>query len=338
MTKKSQNDKIKVHCYPAIRSPACFFYRIYSPLSWVGDLKHDEFYCTMSPKPDQQMIDNADIVIFQRAGFPHDLYLLEQLLKLDKKIVYEVDDNLLNLPPNNPHYKTYSKKEIKETIRKFISTAHAVTVPTLPLKEFFSSLNNNIHLIPNAVDFRLISPRARNNNKIVVGYQGAIEHKSEFKLISKCLDALTKKDFKDRVHVKLFGFKHSGCQTVKYFPFERFHEALMLADLDIGLAPLAQNQFNEGKSNLKWLEYSAFETATIATDIYPYSNSIEEGFDGFLIKHPKDWIEIIKQLVSNSDKLREVQENAFNTVKTEFNVQNTCLLWYDLLKSLRKDR
>lgn len=321
--------KIKVHCFPATRSPACFFYRIYNPLSVLSE-RFGNILCTVSSQPTEEMVSDAEIVIFQRAGFPQDLDLLHKLLSLGKKIIYETDDNLLNLPPSNPHYKHYSD-EIKSAVRTFISKSHAVTVTTTPLKEALISLHENIFVIPNSLDFRIIPPRPHNNMKLVVGYQGGYEHEYEMHLISRLVKVLTSKEFRDKVLLKVFGFKlDGGAYHIGYFPFEHFYKALSLADFDIGLAPALKNNFNDCKSNLKWLEYSALKTATVASEIFPYSTSIEPGVTGFLARSKQDWVDIVVTLVRDRDLLSKVQNTSHDVVVSNYNVFNICEKWNDV--------
>ena len=44
-------------------------------------------------------------------------------------------------------------------------------------------------------------------------------------------------------------------------------------NLDIAVAPLAKIPFNQGKSNLRLLEYGALGIPVVCTDIDPYRNS-----------------------------------------------------------------
>ena len=44
-------------------------------------------------------------------------------------------------------------------------------------------------------------------------------------------------------------------------------------NLDLAVAPLELNAFNEAKSNLRILEYGALGWPVVCTDIYPYQNA-----------------------------------------------------------------
>jgi hypothetical protein len=43
----------------------------------------------------------------------------------------------------------------------------------------------------------------------------------------------------------------------------------------IGIAPIADNTFNDSKSELKWLEYTALGVPTVASDVGPYKRVMQ---------------------------------------------------------------
>jgi hypothetical protein len=78
---------------------------------------------------------------------------------------------------------------------------------------------------------------------------------------------------------------HSGV------PIEEYPRKLASLNLDLALAPLEENAFNECKSNLRLLEYGACGFPVIATDIVCYQNDLardtrEESLQGMDQRHP----------------------------------------------------
>jgi glycosyltransferase involved in cell wall biosynthesis len=56
-------------------------------------------------------------------------------------------------------------------------------------------------------------------------------------------------------------------------PFDEYPAYLASLNLDIAVAPLTMTPFNQGKSNLRLLEYGALGIPVVCTDIDPYRNS-----------------------------------------------------------------
>src|SRR5437899_12979401 len=67
----------------------------------------------------------------------------------------------------------------------------------------------------------------------------------------------------------------------------------------IGIAPLEKNAFNDAKSELKWLEYTALGIPTVASDFGPYKRAIGSGKDGFLTND--NWELALTNLIENSE-------------------------------------
>jgi len=63
---------------------------------------------------------------------------------------------------------------------------------------------------------------------------------------------------------------------VKYVPYEKFREKLSELNLDIGIAPLTDTRFNRSKSCLKFYEYAAIGTVTLASRVIPYTLEMDE--------------------------------------------------------------
>ncbi len=78
--------------------------------------------------------------------------------------------------------------------------------------------------------------------------------------------------------------------------------ALKALDLDLAIAPLEYNRFNECKSHLKLLEFSALGVPVVCTNIYPYQES-----PGILIDPKntqwKNWLEVL-DLYDKSERMR----------------------------------
>ena len=115
-------------------------------------------------------------------------------------------------------------------------------------------------------------------------------------------------------------------------------------NVDILLAPLDPNPFNEVKSELKFIEAGFTHTAIIATNFGPYTigskNMFEKGGiindEGNCVliepsKRPKDWVKVIKKLINNPELITKLQDNLYNSVKDKYDIRNvtkTRAEWY----------
>ena len=207
--------------------------------------------------------------------------------------------------------------------------AHGIQTSTPTLKTRFSELNPEVKIFENHLK-QLPLPRDydeedRNNpdNSVTIFY-GALNRWKDCQEIIPVLNELCEKYPNVKIHViadtKFFGalttknklyFKHEKT-GVLYIPYEFYLQTMRKSD--IILMPLSNNEFNVGKSDIKFLEASAQGVATIASPTV-YSDTIEDGKTGFIYHSPEEFRSKLEILITNSKKRREMARAAYDYVK-----------------------
>jgi O-antigen biosynthesis protein len=190
-------------------------------------------------------------------------------------IIYSVDDRIGDLPASHPQAKTFPGALLDQRIRQAVSHCQRLIVTTQPLAELYGGLVESVHVIPNRLEKALwqgIAPPAKPPvcRRPRVGWAGALQHEGDLAMIAETVALLA-----DEVDWVFFGMMPTGCEPyVREFhpgvPFRQYPAKLASLDLDIALAPLEINLFNEAKSNLRLLDYGYLGWPVICTDILPY--------------------------------------------------------------------
>ena len=120
-------------------------------------------------------------------------------------------------------------------------------------------------------------------------------------------------------------------------------------NIDVLFAPLDCNNFNEVKSELKFIEAGFTKTAVIATNFGPYTigskslfkfgGEIDPEGNCILIderKKHKDWRKAIVKLVNNPELITTLQENMYETVKDKYDIKNVTKNRAEWYKSIVK--
>jgi O-antigen biosynthesis protein len=89
--------------------------------------------------------------------------------------------------------------------------------------------------------------------------------------------------------------------------FEIYPAKLAQLDLDLAIAPLEINAFNEAKSNLRLLEYGFMGWPVVCSDIFPYQDAPVTR----LPNDPQRWISTIREQLAEPEAL----QRAGNTLK-----------------------
>lgn len=302
---------------------------------------------------DVSNIVDSDIVVFSRlyqiTDFPMVKAFVDAAKHYGKKIVYEVDDNLFDIPLHN--LVREPAIQARELILFLMRSADAYTVTTRRLAEYLNNIYPKpTYVLPNSVEFTRPNKvyqsqmPEKKEGIIRIGWTGGGTHIKDLEVAGKAMARLVKKH-KNIEFVSLCGegldkavfqFPHIHVGLV---PVSIYHDVLEDMDLDIGLCPLIGDKFNSYKSAIKWTEYSMFNAATVYSKVPPYSDFIEDGVTGVGVeKNTKNaWIEAIESILYDVEKRKRIGDNAFDKVYNEYNMQDNTLLWYHAYNEILKN-
>lgn len=114
--------------------------------------------------------------------------------------------------------------------------------------------------------------------------------------------------------------------------------AQVLDETDIVLAPLADNDFNMKKSNLKQVECWTRKLPIVCSDIPPYNIHGKHMENCVLIPNKKNahkyWKKYLKQLILNADLRKRLGEQLYDDFKEKYNLENVTKERADFYKSV----
>lgn len=257
----------------------------------------------------------------------------------NKPVILDIDDDLLNVNESNPSYETYKPgSEKRAYATAILSFANAIVCSTQPLLETYTSHIQEVHgieksmvVIPNLNDINdwpKKNPKRVKSN-IIIGYAGSVSHDDDLKLVLPTIKKIMEKNKK--IRFELMGIVQSSKVKEFFhdFPeklFERvsvigatpgwkgYPEHLNNRRWNIGIAPLVDNQFNRAKSHIKWMEYAMCGIPCIASDVTPYSDYMQQGMTGMLVK-PHEWEEVLTTLIESAKLREELATNARNHIE-----------------------
>lgn len=292
---------------------------------------------------------NTDVIIYARQD---SLEVYHAILATEKyKIprVYEVDDDLFNVPPWNPcssHLEKKQRREFREIIKNILKAVDYITVSTEPLKKLYSRYKSPefIRVIPNAIDFDLFGKYKKTYHgvdQVTLGWAGSPTHLEDLRIIEN----VVKRILRERLNVKFFLAGWDYCPLFQDIPKERmilvpwtrnlkeYYKSLQ--QVDIAVCPLVDIPFNQSKSNLKYLEFGGMGVPTICSDVYPYHNTVTHGENGFLLPPDEEaWYTTLTYLIDNVDERKRVGEAAYQHVLKNYNQYYVAQDWLKFLKEI----
>lgn len=300
----------------------------------------------------------ANTWIFQLTHYEDVLSFFEISKKVypDKKFVTECDDWVFDIPGYNIASHPYRPGSKSEKISyEQINLSDAVIVSTNYLKngllKYFPE--KKIYTIPNTIDFDLWDNCLPEENEemakkadgiVRIAYTGAANHDGDLQKIKPVIQQI----LNDFENVEILCAQEFECLKEIHNPrlkiLKQFRNIIdypsMLKSwkIDIGIAPLRDNEFNRAKSNLRWLEYSALKVPTVMSNVQPFSECVIDGEDGFLATNKTVWYETLKKLIQDEEFRKKIGNNSYARVKKDFNMDKVANKYGDVLKELQNGR
>ena len=333
---------------------ACPFIRIHTPFSKLAESGNYHFFIYGREIMPLLDIDNIidehifDVIVIQRVN-PYSTNILKKAKKHNIKIIYETDDDLLDIRPENPSYKYIL--EHYDDIKKLVNNVDYITVSTDELKNRFNKLNiNNIEIIKNYYvnTFLQLKPfKFRGNNQIKIGYFGTLTHQNDLELMRKVI--LRLKDIFSKKNIEII-FETAGVSLINsdwfrdvelpYYPMSMntFYDWLSNnSDWDIGVVPLANLDFNKCKSELKYIEFAALGIPVVASGIGAYKDCIQNGVNGYLSTNEDEWVDKLSVLIEDPILRNGMVNNARDDILKNYSLKSRVNQWNNLFKRLISD-
>ncbi|NQD94632.1 glycosyltransferase, partial [Pseudomonas sp. CrR25] len=244
---------------------------------------------------------DPDVIVLQRQISDGRLEAMRRIKQFSRAFkVYELDDYLPNLPMKSVH-REHMPKDVLKSLRKGLSFVDRFVVSTAPLAEAFSGLHDDIRVIENRLPvewWKGLSSQRRRGRKPRVGWAGGVSHTGDLELIADVV-----KELASEVEWVFFGMCPEKIRPYVHevhngVDIDLYPEALARLDLDLALAPVEQNLFNECKSNLRLLEYGACGFPVICSDLICYQGDLPVT----RVKNRfRDWVEAIRAHIADLD-------------------------------------
>ena len=247
---------------------------------------------------------------------------IRQAQAIGQRIVIDVDDYYEQIPDGNLARESTSPEanrvRNREHYLESILLADTITVSTPFLRDYYAARHPDVVLIRNALMPGMFSRAKVRNRRPVIGWVGGVSWKSD--------DLAGLRDWlPDFLEDNDLMFHHSGDipdhpsfadvtgvdpARVTVYPMTNISTYPRLFEpIDIGIVPLALNDFNSAKSFLKGLEWAAAGIPFVAAPTPEYLELARSGV-GLVASSPTEWVERLTGLLDYKARKRAAAVNA----------------------------
>jgi len=214
------------------------------------------------------------------------------------------------------------------------SLADVTIVPTQRLKDEMK--NKKTVIIPNTINFDLYDAYKFDTDTVRIGWVLGFSHIADWTELKDSLASVLNEHENTE-----FILWSNTILPLDNFPIDRVekYDTIGVLDgyfnlfsnlnLDIGIAYVADNEFNSFKSNLKILEYGAIKAMPLASKKL-YGEYIDDTVNGVVYADATDFRHKLSYYIRNAKERREIAENAFQNVKDNYNFEDVLPKYFEL--------
>lgn len=276
------------------------------------------------------------IFIFREALMTRETFFEKRFARSGAKIIYDFDDAIW-MNDTSAANRLFKWMKNPEKIARSIGYADLVFAGNYYLKTYAEQFNNNVTVVPTTIDTAEYARVATNRQDfpVVIGWSGSLTTIKHFQLAIPFL-LLLKEKYGDRIQIKVIGDaayrnEELGITGVAW---SKSNEIVELGGIDIGIMPLPDDPWAQGKCGLKGLQYMAFGIPAVMSPVGVNTEIIEEGKNGFLANSHQEWVEKLSILIDQKELRQTMGENARKTVEERYSVkanQPVYLHWFKTL-------
>ena len=240
----------------------------------------------------------------------HDALVLRRAARC---LIYDVDDAVM-YSTKHPHRFSYAHFV---PFQRSARAADLVLAGNAYLAEHARHVNPNVMILPTGLDTQAYQvPVAHESGDPVrlvwIGSRSTLEYIRDLAPVLDCVAESCPWAVLRLICDDFFKLHAMPVEEMKWSQDTQVHH---LTTSDIGLAPLPDNRFTQGKCGFKILQYLAAGLPVIASPVGVNAELVEEGVNGFLAQDEGQWQERLIQLIRDVDLRRSMGQQGQRKVQ-----------------------
>ncbi len=283
-----------------------------------------------------KQVRNYDLVYLFQWGVPYGPVLFEYLLfKKNVPVLYDIDDPVF-LPHASEANWFLKRFKNSDRVSYMISHASATVVTTDFLAEYAKMFSSSVTYIPTTIDTSRFCPKTDYGNEasVTIGWSGS--HSTLVYL--NALENVFKRLAAQYPHLR---FKVVGDDSytmpgveIEAYRWSSEAEEELHRDIDIGVYPLPNLEWVQGKFGGKTLIYMAMGIPVVAQRTHNNAKVIIEGETGFLAESEDEWFNALSTLVEDAKLRKKMGKAGRLRVENDFSVRKNASRYFRLIEAV----
>jgi hypothetical protein len=255
-------------------------------------------------------LDSHDLLIVERELFPKLPGFIEKtLLSSVHSYGVELDDAIYLSPGRTTKYPA------------FLRGSAFVIAGNQTLAEWAQTHQPNTHVFPTCVPVGDYQPKQdyRLGSVANIGWVGLAVN---FDYVEGISDDIKRLNETNPCQLQIVSSRCPAfAEPIAFVPWSESRESQTIAEFDIGVMPLPQSSFAEGKCGLKILQYMAAGVPVVASAVGVNRTIIDHGVNGLLIETPDQWQPTLRGLLEDGNLRERIGRAGRVTVENDYSTE-----------------
>lgn len=267
-----------------------------------------------------------DYIFIHREATPIGPPFIEAaLFLLRRPVVFDFDDAIF-ISKTSKVNRIVAFAKWSSKIRFISKHSSKVAVCNNYLVNWVKQYNPNAVLLPTTIDLNYHKPIAKTSlstRRPVIGWTGTQSTMVYLELVREALVELQKRyDFEFRVICDIDP-KFPELKNYRFIKWNLESEMEDLAGMDVGLMPVPQGQWEQGKVGFKAIQYSGVAAVPVVSSTGSGHEVVLHGKTGFVVDNNcADWVEALAVLLDNPAQLEAMGKGAREYIDTKYSVRS----------------
>lgn len=269
-------------------------------------------------------VRKKDFVFIHREAFPVGPAIIEWVIGslFRKRIIYDFDDAIW-LTDNSRENIIIKALRWRTKIADICRVSYKVSCGNEYLAKYARQFCNQVSVVPTTIELthHVIEEKSADQVKTTIGWTGSHSTIKYFIELTPVLQKIAQR----HPSVEFMVIADQKPETdLSPLIFKRWSAETEIADLnlvDIGIMPLPDNKWTQGKCGFKALQYMALAIPTVAAPVGVNNDIIKNGVNGLLAKTTDEWLSQLEVLITDRELRSKLGIEGRKTIEKAYSVE-----------------
>jgi len=249
---------------------------------------------------------------------------------LRKKIIYDFDDAIW-IPNYSEANSFFSFLKGYSNVKHICKWAYKISCGNDYLCNYARQFNTNVVYNPTTIDTENYHNKVKNQetDNFVIGWTGS---HSTIRYIEEVIPVLSELEEKYTFQFMVIS-DLKPTYNLKSLVYRKWNKSSEIEDLllfNIGIMPLKDDKWANGKCGFKALQYMALGIPALVSPVGVNTRIVDDKINGFICTSPEDWKNAIEAIMKDKSLSKEIAKNTRLKIENQYSVKSNTANFIEL--------